>query len=217
MTTLRLYSYWRSSCSWRVRIGLLWKGLPFEYRTVHLLKDGGQQKSPEYTRLNPMQRVPVLEVEENGRVRHFSESMAILEYLEERWPDPPLLPRDLGDRALARQAAEIVNSGIQPFQNTNVQKRLKHELHADEKAWARHFIGHGLGALEALLHSTAGKYAIGDAVGLADCFLVPQLYHARRFEVDLAPLPTLTRIEAACMALPAFQAAHAERQPDSEA
>jgi maleylpyruvate isomerase len=214
---LRLHSYWRSSASWRVRIGLNWKGLAFEYHPVHLLKDGGQQKSPEHTRLNPLQRVPVLEVEENGRVRHYAESMAILEYLEERWPDPPLLPKDLGDRALARQAAEIVNSSIQPFQNTHVQKHVKHELHADEKAWARHFIRNGLTALETLLRGTAGTYAIGDAVSLADCFLVPQLYHARRFEVDVAPFPTLTRIEGACMALPAFQAAHAERQPDSEA
>jgi maleylpyruvate isomerase len=213
---MKLYAYWRSSCSWRVRIGLNWKKQAFTYTPVHLLKDGGQQKSESFTTLNPMQSVPVLEVEEGGRVFNISQSMAILEYLEERWPEPPLLPKDRIARARVRQAAEIVNSGIQPFQNTTVQKRVKNELHGDEKAWARHFITHGLGALEPLLQTTAGRYSVGDEVTLADCFLVPQLYHARRYEVDLAPFRTLTRVEEACMALPAFQAAHADRQPDAE-
>ncbi|MGO8969450.1 MAG: maleylacetoacetate isomerase [Myxococcaceae bacterium] len=214
---MKLYNYWRSSCSWRVRIGLYWKQQPFSYLPVHLLKDGGQQKAEPYTRLNPMQSVPLLEVEDGGRLFHLAQSMAILEYLEERWPEPPLLPADRLARARVRQAAEIVNSGIQPYQNTSVQKHVKHELHADEKAWARHFIGHGLRALEALLRSTAGRYAVGDQVTLADCFLVPQLYHARRYEVDLESFPTLTRVEAACTALSAFQAAHPDRQPDAEA
>jgi maleylpyruvate isomerase len=213
---MKLYGYWRSSCSWRVRIGLAWKNQPFSYLAVHLLKDGGQQKGEAFTSLNPMQSVPVLEVEDGGRMHHLTQSMAILEYLEERWPEPPLLPTDRLTRALARQAAEIVNSGIQPFQNSSVQKKVKHELHGDEKAFARHFITHGLGALEQLLQTTAGKYAVGDQVTYADCFLVPQLHGARRHEVDLAPFPTLTRVEAACMALPAFQAAHADRQPDAE-
>ncbi|MGO9064049.1 MAG: maleylacetoacetate isomerase [Myxococcaceae bacterium] len=214
---MKLYNYWRSSCSWRVRIGLYWKQQPFSYLPVHLLKDGGQQKAEPYTRLNPMQSVPLLEVEDGGRLFHLAQSMAILEYLEERWPEPPLLPADRLARARVRQAAEIVNSGIQPYQNTSVQKHVKHELHADEKAWARHFISHGLRALEALLRSTAGRYSVGDQVTLADCFLVPQLYHARRYEVDLESFPTLTRVEAACTALSAFQAAHPDRQPDAEA
>lgn len=213
---MKLYGYWRSSCSWRVRIGLHWKGQVFTYLPVHLLKDGGQQKAEPYTSLNPMQSVPLLEVEEGGRVLRIAQSMAILEYLEERWPEPPLLPSDRVARAEVRQAAEIVNSGIQPYQNTSVQKRVKHELRGDEKAWARHFISHGLRALESLLETTSGRYAVGEQVTLADCFLVPQLYHARRYEVDLAPFPTLTRVEAACAALPAFQAAHADRQPDAE-
>ncbi len=213
---MKLYNYWRSSCSWRVRIGLYWKQQPFSYLPVHLLKEGGQQKAEPYASLNPMQSVPLLEVEDGGRLFHLAQSMAILEYLEERWPEPPLLPADRLARAQVRQAAEIVNSGIQPYQNTSVQKRVKHELHGDEKAWARHFIAHGLRALEPLLRSTAGRYAVGDQVTLADCFLVPQLYHARRYEVDLTPFPTLTRVEAACTPLSAFQAAHPDQQPDAE-
>jgi maleylpyruvate isomerase len=213
---MKLYGYWRSSCSWRVRIGLNWKKQAFTYLPVHLLKEGGQQKSEAFTALNPMQSVPLLEVEDEGRVFHLAQSMAILEYLEERWPEPPLLPKDRVARARVRQAAEIVNSGIQPFQNTSVQKRVKHELHGDEKAWARHFIAHGLRALEALLNETSGRYAVGDSVSLADCFLVPQMYHARRYEVDLVAFPTLRRVDEACMALSAFQAAHADRQPDAE-
>jgi maleylpyruvate isomerase len=213
---MKLYGYWRSSCSWRVRIGLNWKKQVFSYLPVHLLKDGGQQKSEGFTSLNPMQSVPLLEVEDDGRLLHIAQSMAILEYLEERWPVPSLLPKDRALRARVRQAAEIVNSGIQPFQNTSVQRRVKHELHGDEKAWARHFITHGLQALELLLKETSGRYSVGDEVTLADCFLVPQLYHARRYEVDVAPFPTLTRVEGACMALSAFQEAHADRQPDAE-
>jgi len=213
---MKLHGYWRSSCSWRVRIGLNWKQQPYSYIPVHLLKDGGQQKSEAYSSLNPMQSVPLLEVEEGGRVLRIAESMAILEYLEERWPEPPLLPKDRVQRARVRQAAEIVNSGIQPYQNTSVQRRVKHDLHGDEKAWARHFITHGLRALEPLLKETSGRYSVGDQVSLADCFLVPQLYHARRYEVDVSAFPTLTRVEAACTALSAFQAAHADRQPDAE-
>jgi maleylpyruvate isomerase len=213
---MKLYGYWRSSCSWRVRIGLHLKQQPFSYLPVHLLRDGGQQKSEAFTKLNPMQSVPVLEVEDGGRVFHLAQSMAILEYLDERWPEPPLLPKDRFSRARVRQASEIINSGIQPFQNTSVQKRVKHELHGDEKAWARHFITLGLQALEPLLQSTAGRYSVGDQVTLADCFLVPQMYHARRYEIDVSAFKTLTRVEDACMALSPFQAAHADRQPDAE-
>jgi maleylpyruvate isomerase len=214
---MKLYSYWRSSSAWRVRIGLHWKKQPFAYAAVHLLKDGGQQKVETFARLNPMQSVPLLEVEDGGKLVHIAQSMAILEYLDERWPEPPLLPGDRLARAQVRQAAEIINSGIQPYQNTSVQKHVKHALHGDEKAWARHFIEVGLRGLEPLLHSTAGRYSVGNQVSLADCYLVPQLYHARRYGVDLTPFPTLTRVEAACAELPAFQAAHPDRQPDAEA
>ncbi len=118
---MKLYGYWRSSCSWRVRIGLAWKNQPFSYLAVHLLKDGGHQKAEPYTSLNPMQSVPLLEVEDGGQTLHIAQSMAILEYLEERWPEPPLLPAGRIARAQVRQAAEIINSGIQPFQNPAVQ------------------------------------------------------------------------------------------------
>ncbi|HMK72620.1 MAG TPA: maleylacetoacetate isomerase [Myxococcaceae bacterium] len=213
---MKLYSYWRSSCSWRVRIGLHWKGQRYEYVAIHLLRDGGEQKADPYTALNAMQSVPLLEVEDGGQVRRLAQSMAILEYLDERWPDPPLLPADRFIRAQVRQAAEIVNSGIQPYQNSSVQRYVKHELHGDEKAWTRRFLAHGLTALEVLLRTTSGKYAVGDQVTLADLYLVPQLYGARRVELNLSPFPTLTRVEAACNALPAFQAAHPDRQPDAE-
>ena len=153
---MKLYNYWRSSSSWRVRIGLHWKKQPFVYLPVHLLKDGGQQKTEAYARLNPMQSVPLLEVEDAGRLLHIAQSVAILEYLEERFPEPALLPGDRVARARVRQAVEIINSGIQPYQNTSVQKHVKHELHGDEKAWARHFIE--LTGEDIKLNSTASHW-----------------------------------------------------------
>jgi maleylpyruvate isomerase len=141
--------------------------------------------------------------------------MAILEYLEERWPEPPLLPRDPWRRARARQLAEIVNSGMQPFQNSpGVLGYVKDVLHGDERAWVQHHHARGLVALETTAAETAGKFLVGDEVTFADVFLVPQLYGCRRFGVDLAPYPTLLRVEAACVALPAFAAAQPDRQPD---
>jgi maleylpyruvate isomerase len=205
---ISLYSYWRSSASWRVRIALGLKGVAFEYRAVHL---GGEQHAPEYAAKNPMQQVPTLVLESGQRI---SQSMAILEYLEETIPEPPLLPKEPWLRARARQLAEIVNSGVQPFQNTPSTSYVKDVLHGDEKAFARHFIGRGLAALERTAAETAGQFLVGDAPSFADVCLVPQLYGARRFGVDLAPLPLLVRVEAACDALPAFAAAHADRQPD---
>jgi maleylpyruvate isomerase len=217
MKNLRLHSYWRSSASWRVRIALHWKGLPFDYAAVHLLKDGGQQFTDAYRALNPMARVPTLEwTEADGQARHLSESMAILEYLEERVPSPALLPTDAYARARVRMQAEMVNAGMQPLQNTSVTLRIKNELKADEKAWAAHWNMHGLQSLEAAVQATAGRYCVGDAVSFADVLLVPQLYGARRFGVDLKPYPTLLRIEAACNELPAFQAAQPDRQPDAQ-
>ncbi|QSQ13022.1 maleylacetoacetate isomerase [Myxococcus landrumensis] len=216
MKALRLHSYWRSSASWRVRLGLNLKGLPYEYAAVHLLKDGGQQNSAEYRAVNPMRTVPTLEwTEADGTELRLSQSIAILEFLEERVPSPALLPKDAYLRARVRMVAEAVNSGMQPLQNLAVLQRIKSELNGDEKAWAAHWNVRGLEALESLVKPTAGRYCVGDAVTLADVCLVPQLYGARRFAVDVSPYPTLLRIEAACMELPAFQAAHADRQPDA--
>jgi maleylpyruvate isomerase len=217
MKALRLHSYWRSSASWRVRVGLHLKGLKFDYAAVHLLQDGGQQHSEAYRALNPMRTLPTLEwTEEDGTQRRLSQSLAILEYLEARHPSPPLLPKDPYLAAKARMLAEMVNSGIQPLQNLSVMQRIKSELKADEKAWSAYWNVRGLEALEAAVKPTAGRYCVGDEVSLADICLVPQLYGARRFAVDLTPYPTLLRIEAACNELPAFQAAHPDRQPDAQ-
>ncbi|WP_342376286.1 maleylacetoacetate isomerase [Myxococcus stipitatus] len=216
MKALRLHSYWRSSASWRVRLGLNLKGLPYEYVAVHLLKDGGQQNSAEYRAVNPMRTVPTLEWKEaDGTGLRLSQSIAILEFLEERIPSPALLPKDAYLRARVRMVAEAVNSGMQPLQNLAVLQRIKSELNGDDKAWAAHWNVRGLEALEALVKPTVGRYCVGDAVTLADVCLVPQLYGARRFGVDVSAYPTLLRIEAACMELPAFQAAHPDRQPDA--
>ncbi|WP_437808461.1 maleylacetoacetate isomerase [Sorangium sp. So ce1078] len=214
---LTLYGYWRSSCSWRVRIALAHKGAPHAYRPVNLLRDGGEQLRDDYRAKNPMAQVPTLEFEQGGAVRRVSQSVAIIELLEELFPAPPLLPADPYLRARARQLAEMINSGTQPMQNTATLKYVQNELGGDEKAFARRFISSGLAAFQAAASELSGQFCVGDQVTVADVFLVPQLYNARRYEVDLAPLSTLTRIEAACMALPAFQAAHADRQADAVA
>ena len=212
---MKLYGYWRSSSSWRVRIGLAWKGIPYTYQAVHLVKDGGQQHQDAYREKNPMGFVPLLEWQEGGTTRRLAQSMAILDYLEERFPDPPLLPGDAFLRARARQLAEMVNSGIQPFQNLSTLGYIK-SIGVDDRAWIQHFLPKGLTALEKAVQETAGRFCVGDAPSFAEVYLVPQLYAARRFKIDLTPFPTLVRIDAACEALPAFQAAHPDRQPDAE-
>ncbi|RYZ38687.1 MAG: maleylacetoacetate isomerase [Myxococcaceae bacterium] len=217
MKHVRLHGYWRSSASWRVRIALNLKGIPFDYLAVHLVKDGGQQHQPAYRAINPMGRVPTLEwTDDDGQERRLSESMAILEYLEERGGSPALLPSGAYLRARTRMLAEMVNSGIQPLQNTSVVLRVRDVLKGDEKAWGAHWNTHGLTSLEAAVQATAGRYCVGEAVSFADILLVPQLYGARRLGVELTPFPTLLRIEAACNELPAFQAAQPDRQPDAQ-
>jgi maleylpyruvate isomerase len=211
----RLYGYWRSTSSWRVRIGLGLKGLAWEYAAVNLL--AGEQDAPAHVARSPLHQVPVLELVEPGRppVR-LVQSMAILEWLDETHPEPPLLPPDALGRARVRALAEHVNSGVQPYQNAAALGWLRARLpHGGEREWAAHWIARGLAAVEEATRDGAGPFAHGDRPGLADCYLVPQLQAARRFGVDLAPFPTLARIEAACAALPAFQAAHPDRQPDA--
>ena len=214
---MRLYGFWRSSATWRVRIALAYKNLPYEYLPVDLRKDGGEQNKPPFRAKNPMGRVPVLELDLDGTPRLVSESMAILELLEERWPTPALLPRDAFLRARARQLAMLIVSGVQPLQNTGVQLYIENELHLDATPWIRHWVTNGLAAVETLARETAGTYAIGDAISFADLCIVPQLYFARRFAIDLAPWPTLVRVDEACAKLPAFEAAHARNMPDAEA
>ena len=208
---MKLYGYWRSSSAWRVRIALEWKGLPWDNVPVHLVQGGGQQHLPEHEARNPMRQVPVLELEDG---RHLGQSVAIIEYLEERHPLPPLLPLDPVERAQVRQLVEIVNSGIQPMQNLFVLQRIE-ALGGDKAAWARDAISRGLGALERLARPWAGQFLVGDQLSLAELFLVPQLYNARRFGCDLQAWPTLLDVESRCVGLPAFQRAHPDAQPDA--
>lgn len=212
---MRLYGFWRSSATWRVRVALAHKKLAYDYVPVDLRNDGGEQNTPAFRAKNPMGRVPVLELDLDGATRLVSESMAILELLEERWPEPPLLPRDAFLRARARQLAMLIVSGVQPLQNTGVQLYLEDVMHADATSWIRHWVTNGLAAVETLARETAGTCAIGDEITFADLCIVPQLFFARRFAIDLAAYPTLARIDEACAKLPAFEAAHANNMPDA--
>ncbi len=212
------YDYWRSSSAWRVRLALHFKQIPFERRPVNLL--AGAQRAPDFVALNPMGQVPVLVVpaERPGQPPQvLAQSIAILGYLEERFPSPALLPGTPWLRARARQLAEMINAGIQPFQNLVLQQRLKEAGIADPAAVPREYNVRGLAAVETVAAETAGRFLIGDAPSLADLYLIPQLYAARRLAVDLAAYPTLLRIEAAAAALPAFAASHADRQTDAVA
>ncbi|MCP1576410.1 maleylacetoacetate isomerase [Herbaspirillum rubrisubalbicans] len=214
MTTL--YSYFRSSASYRVRIALNLKGVAYETAAVHLLNQGGEQLLPAFTQVNPHALVPVLA--DQGRL--LTQSMAMLEYLEERYPAPALLPGDAFQRAHIRELALAIACEIHPLNNLRVLRYLKHQLAVDEAqktAWIQHWIKLGFSALEQQLaaDTTRGHFCVGDAPTMADCFLVPQIFNARRFEVDMAPYPTLCAIDAACNALPAFQQAHPAQQPDA--
>jgi maleylpyruvate isomerase len=211
---MKLHTFWRGNSPWRVRIALALKGVPHEVVYVNLTE--GQQHAEPFRALNLAEQVPVLELDErgpDGAPRRITQSMAIIEYLDERFPSPPLLPADPWARARARQLAEIVNSGIQPFQNLATTKKVE-ELGGDRQAWLEHFIRRGLAVLERAAAETAGAYLVGDALTIADVYLAPQLYAARRFAIDLAPFPTLTRVDATCATLPAFRAAHPDAQPD---
>lgn len=212
MGNVRLYSYFRSSASWRVRIALNWKGVDYDYASVGLLNN--EQYGVAYEAVNPLHGVPTLEIDGLS----LSESLPIIEYLEETRPTPALLPSSPADRAMARRLAEIVNSGTQPLQNLRVLKRLESQFGADaaaQKAWAAHFNADILGGLERLVAGTHGQYCVGDQVTMADVCLVPQLQGGRRFGVDLSPFPTLTAIEGRLNGLPAFARARPEVQPDA--
>jgi maleylpyruvate isomerase len=210
---LVLHSYWRSSASHRVRIGLGLKQLPYDYVAVNILK--GEQHADAYRAKNPMAQVPTLEVTEDDGTRFaLTQSLAILAYLDERWPDPPLLPRDPLLRARTRALAEIINAGVQPLQNTGTLRKIK-ALGADEAAWIRPIIADGLAAFAQIAAEVSGTFSVGNSPTLADCCLVPQLAGARRFQVDLEPFPKLLAIEAHCLPLPAFADAMPHHQPDA--
>ena len=209
---MKLYSYYRSSCSWRVRIALEHKNIPYEYVPVNLLKN--EQASAEYLKVNPSAAVPSLQMD--GHI--ITQSVAILEYLEETWPQRPLLPQDPIKRAIVRQAVQVIAADTQPLQNLSVMQKLNDmESGFDEDGWCRHWIGRGLAAVEAKLANGASTFAMGTKPSLVDVFVVPQLYNARRFAMEMAPYPTLLRVERACEALPAFVNAHPDRQPDAQA
>lgn len=209
-----LHGYWRSSATWRVRLGLALKGLSWETRPVHLVRDGGEQHSAAYRALNPMREVPTLDID--GHV--LTQSMAILEYLEETRPEPPFLPKAPADRAHVRRLAEGINAGIQPVQNLRILQSLTERFQADDAAkaaWARNWITRGFEGLEPLMASDAGTYAFGDHPGLADILLAPQVYNAERFKVDMAPFPTIARVHANLREHPVFEAARPEHQADA--
>jgi maleylacetoacetate isomerase len=215
---LRLYNYWRSSASHRVRIALELKGLEYEYVPVHLNQDGGAQFSPAYRALNPQARVPALETSAGV----LTQSMAILEWLEESYPAPALLPRSPYERARVRAMAQILIADVQPLQNLSVTKYLQGALHLDEgaiKAWLNEWIGRGLAALEELLgqEPASADFCLGGHPTLADVCLVAQCASARRFGVDPARFARINRIDAACSAMAAFQRAAPAQQPDAPA
>jgi maleylpyruvate isomerase len=210
---LVLHNYWRSSASHRVRIGLALKGLAYEHVAVNILSK--EQFADTYRARNPMAQVPTLEVtEDDGRVVSLTQSLPILEYLDERFPARPILPREPVLRARTRMLAEIVNSGIQPLQNLSTTKQVA-KFGGDVAAWPKPFIADGLAAFERNARDIAGKFCVGDTPTVADCCLVPQLASARRFGVDITSLELLLAIERNCLAMPAFHDAAPERQPDA--
>lgn len=205
---LKLHGYWRSGTSYRTRIALNLKGLAYEQVGVDLRT--GVQKSPEYLALNPQGLVPALEAD--GRV--LTQSPAILEWLEETYPEPPLLPKHPADRAEVRAMAALIGCDVHPLNNLRVLRAIG-ELGAEQNAWAGRWIAAGFEALERHVERRGCRFSFGDAPTLADCYLVPQVYSARRFEVDLSPYPRLLAVEGALQALPAVATAHPDRQPDA--
>lgn len=216
---LKLYSYWRSSAAYRVRIALNLKGLEFETIPVSLIDGGGAQHAPQFAaEINPQEMVPVLR---DGQ-RMIRQSMTIIEYIDETWESPPLLPPTPRERARVRGLAQIIACDIHPLGNLRVLQYLGNELGASEEqrgVWSRHWIELGLAAFETMLaeNASTGAFCEGDTPGLADCLLVPQVYNARRFSVDMAAYPTIERIHSECIALEAFDLASPERQPDAPA
>ena len=207
-----LHGYWRSSAAYRVRIALNLKGVGY-VQVSHDLR-AGEQRDADYLAIAPHGLVPALEVE--GRT--LIESPAIVEWIDGRWPEPPLLPRDADEVAVVRSMAALIGCDIHPLNNLRVLNRLQNQFHASKdqvKEWARHWIAEGFAPLEQLVARHGAAFAYGSGPTLADCYLVPQLYNAGRFGVDLSPYPRLVAAGEAALALPAVQAAHPDRQPDA--
>lgn len=214
---MKLFTYFRSSAAYRVRIALNLKGLAYEAVPIHLLKNGGEQRQDEYRAINPAGLVPALQ--DNGAT--LTQSLAIIEYLDETHPQPALMPADPLGRARVRGLAMAIACDIHPIANLRVLQYLTGPLGVSEEAkntWFVHWVREGLTALEAQLarDPQTGRFCHGDSPTMADCCLVPQVFNAQRFNIDLAPFPTVARINAACLELLAFAAAHPSQQPDSE-
>jgi len=211
---MKLFSFWRSLATYRVRIALNLKGLPYEQQSVHLTRNGGWQWSEEFRTINPQKRVPALALDD-GQV--LLQSLAIIEYLDEVQPQPPLLPGDPVERAQVRAVSQIMACDIHPVNNLAVLNYLKGPLKHDQAAvdeWYRHWVTQGFEAIEALIRP--GPYAFGANATMADLCLVPQVFNARRFKIDMGKYPKITAVDAACLKLPAFDKARPENQPDAE-
>ena len=213
---MKLYTYFRSSAAYRVRIALHLKGLAFEPVFVHLLRDGGEQKQASYQALNPLGLLPTLQTD----TAVLTQSLAILEWLEETWPVPPLLPTHAGQRAQVRAIAQTIACDIHPLNNLRVLNYLSQTLQVSDEQktqWYRHWVQQGLEAVERLLvqNKLPGRFCCGDTPTLADCCLIPQVANALRFQCPLEAMPTIQRIVAACEALEAFQQAAPMQQADA--
>lgn len=216
MSRLQSFSYFRSSAAFRVRIALHLKKVPHDYHAIHLLKNGGEQNQEEYRRLNPMGEVPA--IAEDGF--SLGQSMAILFYLDERYPEPLLFPREGQAKARVIQICEMINSGIHPLQNLKVLQELEKRYGVTQEgkeSWVQYWIGRGFRSLETLLATTSGSYAFGGQVTAADLFVVPQIFTARRFKFDLSPFPIISRVGENCMKLEAFRKSEPGSQPDTPA
>lgn len=212
---MKLYGYWRSSASFRVRLALYLKKLPFDYQSVHLIKDGGEQHTPEYKKLNPASLVPTF-VDDDVTL---NQSLAIIEYLDERYAQRPLLPSDPVDRAKARALAYDLACELQPITNLRVLQYLTGTLNCSDEQrndWIHHWVHTAFTAFEQRLTETAGEYCYGDSVTLADICLLPQVYNAQRFKVPLDDYPTLTAVNDRLQQLQAVQQARPENQPDAQ-
>jgi len=210
---MKLYGYWRSSATYRVRIALALKNLDYDYEPVNLLK--GEQQSPAYLAKNPVGLVPALETSEGALI---IQSIAIIEYLEETYPDPSVLPGNAIARANARAIAATIASEAQPFGNLRIQKYLRETAGFDDaqiKDWMNRWPGGAMAAAEEVLARTAGDFCVGDTPGLADCILVPQMFAALRFNVDVAHCSKMKEIYERCQSHPAFIKAHPDNQPDA--
>lgn len=213
----RLYGYWRDTATWRVRLALALKRIPYERVSVDIVSRGGAHRAPEFRVINPAQQVPVLAWEEDGREQLLTQSLAIISYLEGRFPSVPLIPSGFRARSRAWELAEIVNADIAPLHNLGLVQRLARHHRVEPREWTRQVLADGLSLLETHLALDSHRFAVGDAPTIADICIIPALYEAEHAGIDLERYPRLRRISRECARIPAFRSAHAENQPDAAA